>query len=59
MNISELIKKLKEAKKDYGDLPLTNYGGFIRYVTLTAAKDGVVYPLEPGQQNEVHIDLTS
>lgn len=57
MNISKMIKQLEEAKRQYGDLPMTTYGGFIESVKLTPAKDGVCYPLEKGEQNEIGIEI--
>lgn len=57
MKISELIKKLQNAKKHYGDMPLTTYDGYIGEVKITAAKDGIVYPLEAGTHNELGIEI--
>lgn len=57
MNISKLIKELEDAKRYYGDLPLTTYGGFITRVKISPAKDGIVYPLKEGEQNEIGIEI--
>jgi len=59
MKISEFIEKLEKAKREYGDLPITDFGGFINYVKLTPAKDGICYPLKAGTQNEIGIEINS
>lgn len=59
MRVSELINHLEAAKKEYGDLPLTDFGGFIRFVKLTPARDGVSYPMKRGSQNEIGIEINS
>lgn len=57
VKISELIKELQEAQDYYGDMPLTTYDGDIDEIKITAAKDGVAYPLVEGTHNELEIEI--
>lgn len=57
MNISDLIKKLEEAKRLYGDHPVTTWDGYVQMVKLTPAKDGVSSPIEPGSHNEISLEI--
>ncbi len=57
MLISKIIKKLQDAQKQYGDHPVATYDGFIGEISLSPAKDGVCYPLEPGTHNEIGIEI--
>lgn len=59
MKISEMIKALEDAKRENGDLPVTTFSGFIQSVRLTACKDGISYPLKPGSQNEISMEIFS
>lgn len=57
MKISDLINQLQKAQEAYGDLPLTTFDGFIGEVRISPAKDGICYPLEEGEQNEIGLEI--
>lgn len=57
MKISKLIEKLEDVKSRYGDLPLTTFDGFVHAVKFTPAKDGICYPLVPGEENEIGLEI--
>jgi len=59
MKISEIITKLENAKRQYGDLPVSTFDGFVSRVDLSPARDGVSSPLEDGQQNEICMELVT
>lgn len=57
MKISKLIELLQTAQSTYGDLPVTTGLGRLRGARVIVARDGNVWSVPNGAQNELKVEL--
>lgn len=57
MKINDLIKQLQKASKQHGNLPITTWDGYVGEVKIEPTVDGVSYPIDVNDINEISIEI--